>query len=115
MHELSIALSIVELAEEESGRRGGVPIKAVHLRLGLLSGVVKDALFASFEMACENTALEGSQLVVEEVPVLVFCPSCNAQRPVHSLQSFCCSECGTLTGDVVQGRELMVVGLEIEE
>jgi hydrogenase nickel incorporation protein HypA/HybF len=73
--------------------------------MGLLSGMVKDALVASFEMACENTALEGSQLIVEEVPVLVFCPSCNAQRPVHSLQSFSCSKCGTLTGDVVQGRE----------
>ncbi|MCU1221680.1 MAG: hypA, partial [Candidatus Angelobacter sp.] len=43
MHELSIAMSIVEMAEEEAERRG-VRISAVHLTLGLLSGVVKDAL-----------------------------------------------------------------------
>jgi hydrogenase nickel incorporation protein HypA/HybF len=40
MHELSIAMSIVELAEEEAERRG-VQVTAVHLKLGALSGVVK--------------------------------------------------------------------------
>jgi hydrogenase nickel incorporation protein HypA/HybF len=115
MHELSIAMSIVDLAQEEADRRGGVQIKAVHLRLGLLSGVVKDALLASYEMACEDTPLQGSRLVVEEVPVLVFCRQCDAQRSPHSLQLFCCSECGIPTGEIVQGKELLVVGLEVEE
>jgi hydrogenase nickel incorporation protein HypA/HybF len=115
MHELSIAMSIVDLAQEEADRRGGVQIKAVHLRLGLLSGVVKDALLSSYEMACADTCLEGSHLVVVEVPVIVFCQKCNAQRPVHSTQMFCCSDCGTPTGEVVQGKELMVVGLEVLE
>jgi hydrogenase nickel incorporation protein HypA/HybF len=115
MHELSIAMSIVDLAQEEADRRGGVQIKAVHLRLGLLSGVVKDALLSSYEMACADTCLEGSHLVVVEVPVIVFCQKCNAQRPVHSTQMFCCSDCGTPTAEVVQGKELMVVGLEVLE
>ena len=46
MHELSIAMGIVDLAQEEVDRRSGAKIKAVHLRLGLLSGVVKDALLS---------------------------------------------------------------------
>ncbi len=44
MHELSIALSIVEMATEESKKRNGAKVDAVHLKLGRLSGVVKDAL-----------------------------------------------------------------------
>ena len=68
MHELSIAMSIVELAEEEAGARG-VGIRAVHLRLGPLSGVVKRALLSAYELACEQTILEGSQLIIEEVPI----------------------------------------------
>ena len=115
MHELSIAMSIVELAREESDRRGGVLVIAVHLKLGQLAGVVKDALLASYEMACERTPLEGSRLIIEEVPILVFCPHCNTERPVHSLQSFCCVVCGILSGEVVQGKELLVTGLEVEE
>jgi hydrogenase nickel incorporation protein HypA/HybF len=115
MHELSIAMSIVELAQEEAARRGGVQVKAVYLRLGLLSGVAKDALLSSYEMACDDTLLAGSRLVVEEVPVMVFCRQCDGQRPVHSTQMFCCADCGTSTGEIVQGKELLVVGLEVEE
>ena len=77
MHELSIAMSIVELAQEE-GERRGARVNAVHLKLGALSGVVKEALLSSYEMACEDTPLQGSRLVFEEVPVVVFCPNCQA-------------------------------------
>ena len=115
MHELSIAMSIVELAEEESTRRGGALITAVHLKLGALSGVMKEALQSSYEMACEGTPLQGSQLIVEEVPVVVFCSACQANRPLHSMQLFCCAECGMPTPEIVQGKELEVVALEIEE
>jgi hydrogenase nickel incorporation protein HypA/HybF len=114
MHELSIAMSIVELAEEEAERRG-VQVTAVHLKLGLLSGVVKDALLSCYEMACEGTPLQGSCLLAEDVPVVIFCPSCRAERPLNSIQLFCCPECGTPASEVVQGKELEVVAMEIQE
>jgi hydrogenase nickel incorporation protein HypA/HybF len=114
MHELSIAMSIVELADEEAERRG-VKIEAVHLKLGALSGVVKEALLSCYEMACESTALQGSRLVIEDVAVMIFCPSCRVQRPLHSTQLFCCPECGTPCSEIVQGKELEVVALEIQE
>jgi hydrogenase nickel incorporation protein HypA/HybF len=113
MHELSIAMSIVEMAEEEAARHDGAQITAVHLKLGPLSGVVKDALFPAYEMACEDTPLQGSRLFIEEVPILVFCSNCQAQRPVSSVQLFCCAECGTPASEIVQGKELEVVALEI--
>lgn len=113
MHELSIAMSIVEMAQEESDRRGGVQVHAVHLKVGQLSGVVREALCSCFEMACENTQLQGSQLVIEEVPVVVYCPSCQTRRTLDSMQLFCCPHCNTPTPDVVQGKELELVALEI--
>ena len=57
MHELSIAMGIVDAAMEESQRRG-VQVSAVHLRLGALSGVVKAALMFSYEIACQDTPLQ---------------------------------------------------------
>jgi hydrogenase nickel incorporation protein HypA/HybF len=113
MHELSIALSIVDVAREEAESRGARHVSAVHLKLGQLSGVVKDALLFSYEIACQETALAGSRLVIEEVPVIVNCPHCKARRSVRSLQMFCCAECGTLAPEIVQGRELLVTALEI--
>jgi len=114
MHELSIAMSIVELAEEEAEHRG-VQISAVHLKVGALSGVVKEALLSCYEMACENSPLLGSQLIVEDVPVVIFCAACRERRPLSSIQLFCCPECGTPCSEIVQGRELEVVALEIQE
>lgn len=115
MHELSIALSIIEGASNEIRRHGDVKIGAVHLKLGPLSGVVKDALLFSYELACEGTPLEGSQLVIEEVPVLIFCPSCKAERALPSIQQMCCPVCGALTPQILQGHELELVALEISE
>jgi hydrogenase nickel incorporation protein HypA/HybF len=66
MHELSIAVSIVEMAAEQAEQRA-VEISAIHLRVGALSGVVKEALLFCYPLACEGTCLEGSQLIVHDV------------------------------------------------
>ena len=113
MHELSIALSLVDVAQEEAIRLKA-RVCAVHVRIGALAGVVPEALEASYEMACAATPLEGSRLVIEQVPLVVFCPNCRTERELRSVQSFCCAECGTPTPRVEQGRELELVALEIE-
>ena len=43
MHELSIAMSILDMAEEEAGRRSAEE-DAIHVKLGALSGIVKEAV-----------------------------------------------------------------------
>jgi hydrogenase nickel incorporation protein HypA/HybF len=114
MHELSIAMSIVEAATEE-GELRHAKVSVVHLRLGALSGVVKDALLFSYEIACQDTPLAGSKLIIEDVPLAVFCPQCQNTRTLTSMQSFSCPECGTPTMDIRQGKELEVFALELEE
>jgi hydrogenase nickel incorporation protein HypA/HybF len=113
MHELSIAMSIVDVVAEEATRRQA-RVDAVHLKVGVLSGVVADALQFSYEMACKDTSLQGSRLVIEEIPIVVFCSRCQAERTLESMQLFCCPECGTPSGDLRHGKELEVVALEIQ-
>ena len=102
------------MAEEEAARRGAI-ISAIHLKLGDLAGVVKEALLFSYEVACQGTRLEGSRLVIEEVPVAVYCTTCEAETAILSVQQFCCAVCHAPASRVVRGRELEVVALEIEE
>lgn len=78
MHELSIALSLIEMAEEQAEQLGGVRVEALRLKLGPLSGVVREALLFSFDLAAAGTAIEGARLEIEDVPVIVFCQNCNA-------------------------------------
>lgn len=114
MHELSIAMGIVDAATDEARQRG-VQVSAVHLRLGALAGVVKDALLFSYEVACQDTPLAGSRLIVEDVPVAVFCPRCNDTRVLDSVQAFLCPQCGMPTMDIRQGKELEIFALEVED
>jgi len=115
MHELSIALSIVEVAQEECAQRGGVRLRAVHLRVGALAGILADALRFSYLAACAETPLEGSQLLIEEVPLVVACTACGAQQQLAQLYPLRCPACSSDQVDVMQGKELEVFALEIEE
>jgi hydrogenase nickel incorporation protein HypA/HybF len=114
MHELSIAMSIVDMAQEEAERRS-VQVDAVHLELGALSGVVKEALLFSYDVACGGTPLEGSRLVVKDIPIEVFCPACRTLKTLTSMQWFCCPDCGTPTSEVIHGRELTITALELKQ
>jgi hydrogenase nickel incorporation protein HypA/HybF len=112
MHELSIALSILDLAEEE-GRDRGVQVAAIHVKLGPLSGVVNEALLSAFEMAREGTALAEAELRIEEVPLVIRCSACNADQTPADTYVLRCPLCGAFTNDIVSGRELEVSALEI--
>jgi len=115
MHELSIAMSMIEMASEEAARNDQTRVAALHLKLGPLSGVVKEALLFSYEIACQGTLLAGSQLIIEDVPVMVHCSSCNDESLVVSIQNLRCPSCSSSAVEVTQGRELEVVALELEE
>lgn len=65
MHELSVALSLVDIATEEGTRLGG-RVCAVHVKIGHLAGVAKDALAFSYDIVCQDTPIAGSRLVIEE-------------------------------------------------
>ncbi|MEO8072299.1 MAG: hydrogenase maturation nickel metallochaperone HypA [Acidobacteriota bacterium] len=114
MHELSIAVSMVDMAAEEAAKRGDVKVNAIYLKLGNLTGVVKDALLFSYEIVCQGTSLEGSRLIIEEIPVIVFCPKCETETPPVAVNNLCCPKCETPTPQVISGREMEVTALEIE-
>jgi hydrogenase nickel incorporation protein HypA/HybF len=113
VHELSIALSIIDIATSESIRHGAQSVSAIHVKLGELSGVVQEALEYSYSLAVEDTELREAKLVIEKIGVRVECPVCGGVRPVKSPQCLCCEVCGTPASAVVQGQELLVSALEI--
>jgi hydrogenase nickel incorporation protein HypA/HybF len=115
MHELSIALSIVDIAGEEADRHGGATVLAVHVKLGPLSGVVKEALSSAYELAREGSSVAESRLVFEEVPIVIRCLRCDVEATVRTVYDLRCPHCGTPSANIVSGRELEVTAMEIQE
>jgi hydrogenase nickel incorporation protein HypA/HybF len=113
MHELSIAMSILDVVEEAAQRRGDARVAVIHLKVGPLSGVVKEALISAFALAREGTMFAECELMIEDVPLIAFCPLCAVDREIPSVQYICCPVCDTPTPEVVSGRELDVVAMEV--
>ena len=69
----------------------------------------------SYDVACAGTPLEGSRLVVEDVPVVAYCPACEAETSLPADNQFRCTACDGPTSQVLRGREIEVVALELEQ
>jgi hydrogenase nickel incorporation protein HypA/HybF len=113
MHELSIAISIVEAVLDKLEERGGGAVETVHLKIGVFSGVDKDALDFAYDLACEGTALAGSLLIVEDVPLRIYCPKCAAEREALSMCQLCCNVCGFPAEKITQGKDLELKAFEV--
>jgi len=114
VHELSIASNIVEMASEAATKAGAQRVKSIKLRLGALSGVVKEALLFGFDIATQNTMVSGATLQIEELPVIIFCDVCQQARELPSTQSFRCPVCHQPSRNIRQGKELEVESVEVE-
>ena len=113
MHEITVALSLLDGVEASARKQGIDRVCAVHIRLGALSGVVRDALLFSWDVATSNTLAEGSTLHIEEVPLVVFCDRCAAERRPRAGSGLLCPECGRASPRIVSGRELQLVAMEV--
>ncbi len=115
VHELSIAMSLVEVASEAASRLGPVRVDALHVRLGALSGVVKEALEFSFEIAAQGTPLQGARLKIEDVPVTALCPRCNEERTLDASLYLRCPVCESALTEMRHGREMELTALEVTD
>jgi hydrogenase nickel incorporation protein HypA/HybF len=113
LHEITVALSLLEGVQTTALEQGIERVSAVHIRLGALTGIARDALLFSWDVATEQTVAEGSQLCIEEVPLVVFCDRCGAERAPRSGSGLLCPECGTPSPQIVRGREMQLVAMEV--
>lgn len=115
MHELSVALSLLEGVEETAARQGIERVTAIHVRVGALSGIAPDALLFSWDLATEDSVAAGSVLRIEAVPLAVYCERCAGEREPRAASGLLCPDCGTACPTIVRGRELQLVAMEVRE
>lgn len=114
MHELGLARGIVDLAHSAATEAGAPRVTAVRVQVGRMAGVEAGALLFSFDLAAEGTRVEGARLVIDDVPVAIWCAECRAERELPGIQRFRCPACDTPSGDIRRGRELEVTSIEVE-
>ena len=112
MHELTIAKSLIDLACKHASEQGANGVTRRHVRLGTMSVVLR-SLYACFGPATRGTLCENATLEVDEVPLTVHCRHCNATKQPAGRFNFRCPDCGTPTHEVLTGREMQLIGIDL--
>jgi hydrogenase nickel incorporation protein HypA/HybF len=113
MHELSIVMNIIDIAEENARKEHASVITEIELDIGRQAGVVMEALDFAIDSAKKGTMLEKANWVINEIPALSRCPSCCHEYESSDWFSPC-PECQSPFPEVLQGRELRVKSLQVE-
>lgn len=114
MHELSIAQALVEQVEAVRVAEGGGRVLSVTLRVGSWRLVVPEILDSYYAILTKDTMLEGSRLEIETVQAKATCNGCKNEYSVDD-GFIICPRCGLLGGTLVCGKELDLVGVELED
>ena len=112
MHELSIMQGALKQALKAAQEAGATRVYELRLRVGVLSGVVPDALRFAFEAITPGTPAEGAVLTIEEVRARFWCAACHREFEAPDLFAEC-PVCHVPSGELRAGRESMG-SLEVE-
>lgn len=112
VHELALARSLIEMVDDYAAKEGAAAVCRIHVRLGQLSAMTR-ALYFCFGSAARGTRCERARLEIEEVPLSVRCRHCDAVKIPSGRYNFRCPDCGMPTPEVVTGREMQLVAIEL--
>jgi hydrogenase nickel incorporation protein HypA/HybF len=113
MHELGLAVQVMEIVERNLPTERNVRVKKIHLRVGGLTTVVPSILRTCMEAVTRNTVAEGAELMLTEVPAEIECRSCRAVSRIDE-PPFICPVCGAFRVDIISGRDNYVESIEVE-
>lgn len=112
MHELSIAQSILTIAENAAPNHS--TITSIGLQIGELSGIEVESLRFALSVIKKDTILEKAELNIEVIRGEAECPQCKTVFPMHYFGA-CCPNCNNYFIHVRKGREMKVLNIMVDE
>lgn len=112
MHELSIVMSIVDIAQNQAREAHATVIEEIELDIGTLSGIEMDALDFAWQEGVRTTMLEKANRKINRIEGKAACLDCvNTFTIEHYYDA--CPECGGHLINIIQGKELRVKSLVV--
>lgn len=112
MHELSVALGILKIAENEAEKAKAKKVESIELEIGTLAGIEFDSLDFVWPAAVKDTILEHAKREVNIVNAKAQCVDCETVFDIkHHYDS--CPNCNSNFKSILQGKELRVKSLEV--
>jgi hydrogenase nickel incorporation protein HypA/HybF len=110
MHEMSIAVDILDAVEKAAGGAGRVV--RIEVAVGPFSGVSPDSLELSLHAAAGARGLGRPEIVVQRLDASLECRICGSVYAGTDIAELC-PACGALEKRIVSGRELILNSVDI--
>ncbi|HKK40821.1 MAG TPA: hydrogenase maturation nickel metallochaperone HypA [Bacteroidales bacterium] len=113
MHELSIAMSIVDIATKEAEKAGTDVVLEVDLDIGTMAGIEFESLEFALSVATQGTLLEKTAFNINRIQAKAKCLDCNREFDIRDILSGC-PGCDSPNIFLTSGKELRISSLLIE-
>jgi hydrogenase nickel incorporation protein HypA/HybF len=113
MHEMSIVQGLIAIVKEEMDKSGAARLRSVRVKIGEMSGILPDALKNCFEIITAGNEMNEALLNIDISPLTGYCRRCEMEFKITDYR-FTCPECGKADIEVVSGREMTIVEIEVE-
>jgi len=107
MHEMSLVVNIVEIAEKEALKAGAESISELELDIGEVSGVEIDALNFAFESIKQKTMLKNAFIKINNIEAKSLCEDCRCEFHSEAVYDLC-PKCNSYKTTLIQGKEMKV-------
>jgi len=113
MHEFSMALEVISLAQREAEKNSAIAIQEITIEVGDLSGVESDAFESALGLLVNDSILENASINIIRTPGLGRCNACASDfEMTHRMAS--CPRCHCYPSAISGGQEFRVVSLMVE-
>ena len=112
MHELSIALGIVKIAEAETAKVKAKEVTSIELEIGTLAGIEFESLDYVWPSAVKDTVLENAVKKIKVISGKAKCADCDTVFKIEKIYD-ACPVCDSYLKGIIQGKELRVKALEV--
>ncbi len=113
MHEMSIALNIIDIVLEAAKQERAQRINSIQVEIGAMAGVIPEALTFCFSEAQKNTLAAGAQIDFVITPATAFCAACQHTFPAFE-RAVPCPRCGDMVVQMNGGTALKVKKINID-
>jgi hydrogenase nickel insertion protein HypA len=116
MHESSLAINMIDFAQEQCHANGGASVESITVRLGAASGIKPESLEQSFNALKSDTIASSAKVVFELIPASGTCAACGKPfefNEIPDLSALACPHCGSQKLIIIRGREMEIVSMEL--
>ncbi len=113
MHEMSLAINIVEIACQTAKKNSAGKITSIEVEVGKLAGVLEDSLSFCFQAARHKTLAENAKLEIFSIPGKGHCTTCNHTFETDTFFTLC-PKCQGLAVEILQGKDLKIRSIIVD-